>query len=93
MFRRTDTAKLNKIRKKIIIRSKTKKVKNKQVVNFNFDYSEIQEQYLNKIILQNGKPKKKKALVTKNSNNKVNLKTKLGDFMKIFKTKTSNIQP
>ncbi len=86
-------AKLNKIRKKIIIRSKTKKVNNKQVVKYNFDYSEIQEQYLNKIILQNGKPKKKKEPITKNSNNKTNLKTKLGNFMKIFKTKNSNIQP
>jgi len=86
-------AKLNKIRKKIIIRSETKKVNNKRVVKYNFDYSGIQEQYLNKIILQNGKPKKKKDPITKNSNNKVNLKTKLGNFMKIFKTKNSNIQP
>jgi len=60
----------------------------------------VYEQFIDKTKIEKAKPKKIKSIADeikkekrkRKKSNKVNLKTKVGNFMKIFKNKNSNIQ-
>ena len=82
-FGKGEWPELKKIRDKLKITISTKKVDGKNVEQYNFDYSELSNQFFDKSKLKTAKPKKSKNLQTDNSH-------KTDDLNKTYNTKFKN---
>jgi len=94
--------KLKDLRNKIEIKIQSKKVNDKTIEIYTFEYQQLKDQFIDKTKIEKAKPKKTTSIADaikkekrkrkRDNKNKVNLKNRLGNFMKIFKNKNSNIQ-
>ncbi|WP_076419651.1 winged helix-turn-helix domain-containing protein [Colwellia sp. UCD-KL20] len=91
-FGKGEWRELKKIRDKIKISTSTKKVNGRTIQQYDFDYSELSNQFFDKDKLKTAKPKKPKNLQTDNSDKTDDL-IKTGDLNKTDNTKLKNTAP
>lgn len=88
-------SKLRKLRNNIKVKVESRIVNSKSIEIYTFDYQQLKDGFIDKTKLESAKPKETPFITNKvkiERMNKVKLKKRFSNFMKIFKSKNTKIQ-